>query len=481
MRFTRAHRAAGACALAATSALLLALAASARPASGWSTVGTLTASGQVTFASPGMQIAPDGGGAIGYEVYPDTETTSIATFSGSSGRLHSTTLRPALQAGVSTVAALDGGRAAIGGLEGGLASGGFALQFVGPGSTASRAQVPGVRQGLQAPFAVMAGNGREIAVLGASGGKPPFDQAALSGASPVLTLCTPAGGCGRTVALAPAGDMSVDGVEAQGSGLAVAVGGGGRVVAAWVRDGMLEARWRSAGGRLGPLQKIAAVHAQVWIALALSAQDRAALVWESQDVPNTVRPGPTTSATSVGAASAPAGGTFGRPLTLDGYPATAGSHAGGGARDATLSEPPVVAVTFDGTRPIAAWTGHDDAGFLVRSADLDDLAGTEQTLSARGASATLGALAAAPGRGLVIAWLSCTENRQHVCFPELPWAAQAPSDGRFGRPALLSGPDDGATLFSPALAAAIDPASGRPFVAEAYESTLVLFSGATAK
>jgi hypothetical protein len=302
----------------------------------------------------------------------------------------------------------------------------------------------------------------KIAVLGASG------------AQPVLTVCTVAGVCGRTATLAPpSGVLSVNGGQAQGSGLAVAIGSDGSVVAAWVRNGILDARWRTAAGRLGPTQELARVHAQVWLAAAVSASGSAALVWESQDDKRMARPGPATSTTEAQATTAPPGGRFTATQTLASFPA---SNATEGPGDVALSEPPVVAVAFDDDRPIAAWTGHNATGFTVRAASLDNVGASVQTLSPPGQSATLGALATAPKDGAVAAWLACDYNSQHVCSPRTLQAARAAPGQPFGALRTLPGASYDFTFFSPDTVAAIDPATGRPWVAATSSNSIDLFT-----
>jgi hypothetical protein len=467
MRLLRSIRVQAAAAAFAAAGLLAVLAGASSPAAAtsvasWVAAGTLTDTDQVTFSGDGLTIAPDGGGVLAWETYPDLETRAIATFAAES-KITRVTLEPALAAGATQVVALDGGHVVIGGIKGGAANGAFTLQVTDARGSSSAPLIPGAAQHLQSQIAVMEANrAGQIAVVGASG------------AQPVLTVCSVSGGCGRTVALAPStGVLSVNGGQARGTGLAVAIAADGSVVAAWVRNSVLNARWRTPTGRLGPTQHLARVHAQVWLAAAVSVSGRAALVWESQDDKSFVRPGPATSTTEAQAATSPSGGRFTPVQTLDSFPA---DQATDGPGDVTLSEPPVVAVAFDNSRPIAAWTGHNATGFTVRAADLDNLGSSVQILSPPGRSATLGALATAPNAGAVVAWLACRYNSQQVCWPDGLQATQAGPGQPFSAPRTLPGTSYDPTFFSADAAAAIDPTTGRPWVAATSSSNIDLFT-----
>jgi hypothetical protein len=176
----------------------------------------------------------------------------------------------------------------------------------------------------------------------------------------------------------------------------------------------------------------------------------------------------------VQAATAPAAGRFGAARTLDRFPA---SDAIDGPADVTLSEPPVVAIAFDDARPIAAWTGHNAAGFTVRVANLDSVGTSTETLSMPGQSSTLGALATAANTGAVVAWLGCDYNSQHVCWPRTLQAARAAPGQPFAAPAALPGASYDATFFSRDAVAAIDPTTGRAWVAATSANHIDLFTG----
>jgi hypothetical protein len=456
---THASRLAGAAAVIAAASVLFAAAAPAPavPSSGWAPAGSITDTDESTFVGSGIAIGP-GGGVIAWQNEPDRMTDALARFSASATPARLALSRPL--AGATQLLALAGGGSAIGAIV--PATHEFQLRFVGASGAGGRALTPGSAAQLPSQeAAIAAGPGGTVAVLGASG------------AQPVLTLCRPAG-CGRPLALAPStGTISTDGATATGTGLAVAVAPDGSVLAAWVGNGELQARWLRSDGSLRPTQRLARMHSQVWLAAAISAAGRAVLVWESQDDRHVVRPGPAMSPTLAAAASAPEDGSFGAVAALTSFAPT---RATSGPMNTALSEPPVVAAAFHGTRPIVAWTAHGLSGFSVAAADLDAPAASEQTLSPPGMDATLGALVSAPGDGALAAWMACAPDSQGVCFPWQLQAAQAPAGGPFEAASTLrAGPSD-ATYFSAGAVAAIDPRSGRAWVAAASTDTLYLFS-----
>jgi len=456
---TTAARLTAAAAIAATAGVLAAGSpAPAATSSGWAPAGAIAVrnSPSVVFAGPGIAISPAGAGMIAWEDLPNGPGDLLATFSAAAAPRRIALAYP-FKGAVTGLVPVRAGGFALGtvaqvALPGETTTVAFQLAF----GTDGPSFTPGLRQRLESYPAVMAAAGAGVAVLGASG------------AQPVLTICT-RGGCGRTVALAPStGTLSTSGGEAQGTGLAVAGSSSAEVLAAWVRNGRVEARLRSPTGQLGPLQELARVHKQVWLAGALSATGAGAIVWESQDKGHRVAPGPTNSPTTAQAALAPAGGRFGAAITLGSFPA---SPALTGAAAAGLSEPPVVAVDFDGSRALALWTAHGAGGFAVDSGDLDDPAATQQTLSPPDASAYLGALAVAPGSGALATWLACDPSG--TCQLQ---AAQAPAGGAFAPAATVAPGPFEYTYFARGAVGAIDPSSGRAWVAATSPHGVYLFS-----
>ena len=433
---------------AATLAVCCGAAGAQAGAGPWIPAGSIATNDSVTFAGAGIATASDGTGELAYDVYPALSTPDYATVSAPHG-LSRVRLDPALQLSATALAALPRGGIVLGGIATGARA--FALALVRPGKPTPAIVLPGLRQGLQAQVAVIAANPTgTVAVLGASG------------AQPVLSVCEPGLRCGPTAALAPShGVLSTNGAMAAGSGLAVAIGADGRVIAAWVRNGHVEARWRTPNGRLGPLQQLAAVSSQVWLSVAISATGRAVLAWETQGDNDVVRPGPADSAATAAVATASAGGRFSRPSTLGSFPA---SPATSGAADVTLSAPPVIEVAFDGARPLVAWTAHDGRGFIIRAAGADAAATTSQTLSDPAQSATLGALVGTSNSGAIAVWSSCRFTGTS-CSPSEVQASRASAQGHFASAQSIPGTQTSFTFFARPAVAAIDPTSGTAWVA----------------
>lgn len=438
------------CASVPLVALALALAGSGRAASppGWTLAGTLATGDDPTFAGSGISVAPGGGGVIAWDDYPDE--ARFATFSSAkpprrAGYMARPLLSPFAQG---DLLALGGGRALVVGAEPSTTTRfSLAAEELGPGAASSKPQVLGRQDNREADGAVMAAaaNGR-LAVLGATP-----DNA-------VLSVAAPHGRFGAPVVMSPAGTLTEGDSFVPAAALAVAVDDAGDVLAAWVRNGELEARWRDAGGRLGPLQPIAPVDSQVWLAAALSAQGTAALVWETQDDADPGRPGPATSATTIAATSAPLDGSFAPPTQLDSFPATTALNA---PASAALSSAPVVGVVFSGEVPVVAWTGHSGGLFTIDTADLDNVGSSEQTLSDPAQTASLGALVAAAGGGAIIAWTS----RPPMSGQNEVDTAQSAAGAPFGPAQQLPGDDYAFTYFSNPVAVAVDPVTGTAWLA----------------
>jgi len=425
--------------------LALALAGSLSAASsGWTAAGTLAAGDDPVFAGNGISVAPGGNGVIAWTDYPGA--ARFATFSGSRTlRRAGYTGRPLLFPDAQgDLLALAGGRAVVVGAEPSTTTRfSLAAQELGPGTAVSKPQLLGGQNNREADAAVMAAaaNGR-LAVLGDTP-----DNAVLSVAAPRARFGTP-------VVISPAGTLTEGGGEAPATALAVAVDDAGDVLAAWVRNGVLEARWRDADGRLGPLQQIAPVDSQVWLAAALSAKGTAALVWETQNDDDPARPGPATSATTIAAATAPLDGSFAAPTQLDSFPAT---NAINGPANAAISSTPVVGVVFSGEQPVVAWTGHANGVFTIRTAELQDLGSSGRTLSDPAQTSTLGSLAAMPGGGAILAWTS----RAPMSGQSEIETAQSAAGAAFGPAQTLPGHDHTGTLA----VVAVDPLSGTAWLA----------------
>jgi hypothetical protein len=439
----------------------LALAGNLSAASpGWSAAGTLPAGDDPLFAGNGISVAPGGGGVIAWTEYQGE--ARYASFSGTQ-RLRRAAYdgRPLLAPfAQGDLLALGGGRAVVVGAKPSSTTlFSLAAQDLGPGAAVSRPQVLGRQDNREADAAVMAAaaNGR-LAVLGDTP-----DNAVLSVAAPHRRF-------GAPVVMSPGGTLTEGSGEAPATALAVAVDDAGDVLAAWVVNGELEARWRAADGRLGPVAQIAAVESQVWLAAALSANGTAALVWETQDDRNTARPGPATSATTVAAATAPLDGSFAAPTALDSFRATAARY---GTANAAISSTPVVGVVFSGEDPVVAWTGHAGGVFTIRTADLDNPGSSEQTLSDPAQTAILGSLAATPGGGAILAWSSQAPMSARTEIE----TAQSAAGAAFGPAQTLPGDDYDFSFYSDPVVVAVDPRSDTAWLAAlgASLSTLYLY------
>jgi hypothetical protein len=413
-------------------------------AADWTAVASLGATEQVTFAQPALGFAADGRGALVWDSYPDLRTYHYGALSASGVRREAIRLPFAITA----MAALPGGRAFVLGAPAGAPQVDYAL--LGPGARVSRR--PEIGAYFPSDRAVVAANAAgTLAILGEGGGRA------------FLTVCGALARCGATQPLTGSqGTVGETGVAGQ-PGLAVAIGRDGSVLAAFVHDGRLWARWREPGGRLAPLQQLATLRSQTWLSAAISRAGTAEIAWETQAVRDLARPGPAISVTTVAAAQAAPGGRFGPPLTLDRFPASPSVR---GPSDVALDAPAVVAAAFDGARPLVAWTGHTATGFDVRAAVADGRAGaTTQTLSDPSASAALGALATAPGRGSVVAWSSPAGVQAALAPPGQLFAAATTLPASLGFDAFYARP----------VAAAIDPRTGNAWVAGVVDGEVRLW------
>jgi hypothetical protein len=427
----------------------LALAGSLSAASpGWTLAGTLSAGDDPVFAGNGISVAPGGAGVIAWSDYPgearyarfsSTQPLRRAAYGGR------TLLSPFAQG---DLLALGGGRAVVVGLKPSSTTLFLlAAQDLGPGAAVSGPQVLGRQDDRESDAAVMAAaaNGR-LAVLGDTP-----DNAVLSVAAPHARF-------GAPVVMSPGGTLTEGGGEAPATALAVAVDDAGDVLAAWVVNGELQARWRAADGHLGPVSQIAAVDSQVWLAAALSANGSAALVWETQDDRDTARPGPATSATTIAAVTAPLDGSFAAPTQLDSFSATAARY---GTANAAISSTPVVGVVFSGEDPVVAWTGHWGGVFTIRTADLANPGASEQTLSDPAQTAVLGSLAATPGGGAILAWSSQAQTSRQTEIE----TAQSAVGAAFEPAQTLSDEDYDFTFYSDPVVVAVDQHSGTAWLA----------------
>ena len=389
-----------------------------------------------------LAVAADGGGTVVWANYPDLRTSHYGAISVAGATREAIRLPFAIDA----MAQLPGGRAFVLGAPAGAQQVSYAV--IGPGARAT-----------QLPIAVRYPSQRAVVAANAAGTTAILGE---SGAQAVLTICDARARCGATVPLTGSQGTIGEHGKFDQSGLAVAIGPDGRVLAVFLHNGRLVARRRAPGGRLGPLLRVATPRSQVWLAAALSSTGRGEIAWETQNDGRRGRPLHAVSPTTIASATATAGGAFSAPVTLDGFPA---SDAVVGPADATLGGPVVIAAAFDGARPLVAWTGHAVTGLDVRVADADDPAGTTQTLSDPSTPAALGALATAPGQGALIAW-SSTAGVQ---------VSLAASGDAFGAPSTLAASLGFDASYDRPVAGAIDPATGTAWVAGVVDNTVRLW------
>lgn len=167
---------------------------------------------------------------------------------------------------------------------------------------------------------------------------------------------------------------------------AVATDDRGDAVVAWVRGDRVEARVRTLGGRLTPVQHLGSSAANATIASALGRRRRATVAWSSF----AGRPELPASGTTVAAAVAGPGGRFaaGRVLEADGDRAV----------PPLCRNTPLRVVQRTGDTAAVAWSGRDAGHSVVRVAAAGGSGvGSPQTYATPGGDDCLGDLAAAPG------------------------------------------------------------------------------------
>jgi hypothetical protein len=171
------------------------------------------------------------------------------------------------------------------------------------------------------------------------------------------------------------------------SAVDVAINPRGDVLVAWERNGRIEARVRTLGGRLGAYQRLGGSEPDPALSAALGAARRAVVAWASQAVgPSTQEPQQARSDARIRAALAPRHGPFGAAIELDGY-------------DERVSLPATCADSVRATlgpdrAATVAWVTRVNGTFTVRTAvQADEVFAPAQTLSAPDTAACLGDVA----------------------------------------------------------------------------------------
>jgi hypothetical protein len=220
---------------------------------------------------------------------------------------------------------------------------------------------------------------------------------------------------GRPVALGPAGRVTA---------AAASVNARGDVLAVWARNGVMYARVRRAGGRLGRRQRLGAAYGFQQISAELGSQRRAVVAFGAQGIIEGEPEGPFRA----WVATAPAGGRFGARRRLETVAASGdGTYVAGGRVRAAL-------------RPggaTVAWTGREGDRFVVRAADVG---GDTQTVSAPGRHAVLGDLAGGPDGRLVVAWIDGVRGATPVADPTVQAAIRPAGAAAFGAPEAVTAP-----------------------------------------
>ena len=231
----------------------------------------------------------------------------------------------------------------------------------------------------------------------------------------------------------------------------VAVNDRGDVLVTWRRpvDGTtgevdINARLRTAGGRLGSVRRIGGDSTATGLSAGLGDDRRAVVAWSHQALSEGEAGG-----AIVRAAAAPAGGRFGRARVLE--TVRVNRYIGGvGVR---------AAVARDG-RPIVAWTGVLSGRFVVRAASVEgSRVGPAQLVSDPAQETVLSDLATGPRGEAVFIGLQGPRGDDSPGPVSLVAAARAPGAAAFGAPEVIEGPG---RYVDPR--AAFDPATGRAVV-----------------
>ncbi len=315
----------------------------------------------------------------------------------------------------------------------------------------------GERTTLRARFGTSSGtfDGPRTIVTSRGPGGDGRPVVAASGTGVVLAAwgAVPGSDCQRSIVQAsirrPGGSGFGAPFTLRGSGRpeapSVAVGAGGDLLVAWSRrvgngETRIEARVRPAGHGWGPVATLGTGSVAGPVVTAVAQNGRAYVAWAAQNISES-----TGLAARVSVAVRPAGaGSFRTATTLERI----------ATRTVFLPRfAPVLALA--GTRALIAWTGHDTAWRVrVARSGANGTFGAPQTVSAAGADALLGDLAALPDGTAAVTW-SGLDGEQLV---KDVWAAVRPAGGAFGAPELVS---DGA-LRLPSVA--LDPVTGQPTV-----------------
>jgi hypothetical protein len=252
-------------------------------------------------------------------------------------------------------------------------------------------------------------------------------------------------------------------VGSRARGAAVALCPRGDVLVAWEDNHVIFAR------HLGPTGHAGAVHrigdgVQSQLQAAIDDRGRLEVAWKAQRVSE----GESVTPAIIRFATAAPGHGFGPQRTVE----TVGASGAG----RFVSAPGVRLVPEGGTRTLLAWTGFENGHFVVRATDVvDGHRGAAQTLSPVTEDSVLGDAAGRADGAAIVAWRSGVQGADPVPGqpPTVFVSRRDPRASTFGGPEQVS-PANENVLTAPF--AALDPASGRSFVAYSLLSSGVWVS-----
>jgi hypothetical protein len=232
------------------------------------------------------------------------------------------------------------------------------------------------------------------------------------------------------------------------TGLAVGLDYRTDAVVAWASGGGLYARWVRAGGRLGPIQRLAGVAPAPRISVTISDDNRAIIAWVDQPAGSD---GVTTG--SVYANISAPGVRFGRGRLIESFREPPGVSLDDGA--VRLTRRARESVTM-------AWTGMAGGHYAVRAAPVS-LTGVGQplTLSAAGQDSLLADLVPGPHDEVLALWSAAPRTAGGLDRGNVEIvASRGSAGGAFGPPEVVAPPG---ALTQPAVA--VDPATDQAVAA----------------
>jgi hypothetical protein len=243
-------------------------------------------------------------------------------------------------------------------------------------------------------------------------------------------------------------------VGSRARGATVAVGPKGDILVVWENNHEIFARHLGSTGRPGAVHRIGdGVQSQ--LQAAIDGSGRLEVAWKTQRVSE----GESNTPAIVRFVTAAPGHGFGAQRTVE----TVGASGTG----RFVAAPGVRLIPDANGSTLLAWTGFDGSHFVVRATDVvGGHRGTPQTLSPAGVDAVLGDAATGADGAAVVAWRSGVQGADPVpgAAPTVFASLRGAGVTAFGGPEQVS--DTGENVPT-APFAALDPVSGRSFVAYA--------------